>query len=99
MVPGMQVAQAGSNSWAVSARGFNGTLSDKLLVMIDGRSIYTPVHSGTYWDDQSVPIEDIDRKPILVRIAKSKSTIGCLRHQGVNTPSIVLRHLICNSLT
>lgn len=61
MVPGLQVAQAASNRWAVSARGFNGVFSNKLLVMMDGRSIYTPIFSGTYWDDQSTLIADIER--------------------------------------
>ena len=65
MVPGLNVARVSSNSWAVSSRGFNGALANKLLVMIDGRSIYTPVFSGTYWDDQSTLIEDIDRIEVI----------------------------------
>lgn len=65
LVPGIEVARVASNEWAVSSRGFNGTLSNKLLVMIDGRSIYTPVFSGVYWDDQSTLIEDIDRIEVI----------------------------------
>lgn len=65
MVPGLQVARVSSNRWAISARGFNGPLANKLLVMIDGRSIYTPVFSGTYWDDQSTPVQDIDRIEVI----------------------------------
>ncbi|MBV8939642.1 MAG: TonB-dependent receptor [Alphaproteobacteria bacterium] len=65
MVPGMEVAQTASNAWAVSARGFNSAFANKLLVLIDGRTIYTPIFSGTYWDDQSVPIEDIDRIEVI----------------------------------
>lgn len=61
LVPGVQVARVMGNRWAVSARGFNGALSNKILVQIDGRSIYTPVFSGTYWEDQSTLIQDIDR--------------------------------------
>ena len=65
LAPGVQVARVSSNRWAVSARGFNGTLSNKLLVLIDGRSIYTPIFSGTYWDDQSTLIQDIDRIEVI----------------------------------
>jgi len=65
LVPGLQVARVSANDWAVSSRGFNGALSNKLLVMIDGRSIYTPVFSGTYWDDQSTMIQDIDRIEVI----------------------------------
>ena len=65
MVPGLDVARVSSNRWAISSRGFNGTLANKLLVMIDGRSIYSPVFSGTYWDDQSTLIQDIDRIEVI----------------------------------
>lgn len=64
-VPGLQVAQTASNRWAVSSRGFNGSLSNKLLVMIDGRSAYTPVFSGVYWDDQSTLLEDVERIEVI----------------------------------
>ena len=59
----LQVAQTSSRDWAISARGFNqpGGLSDKLLVMIDGRSIYTPLFAGVFWDVQNVLLADIDR--------------------------------------
>ncbi len=65
LAPGVQVAKLGSNRWAISARGFNNALANKLLVLIDGRTIYTPVFSGTYWDDQSTLIEDIDRIEVI----------------------------------
>lgn len=65
MVPGLEVAQSSSSNWAVTSRGFNGVLSDKLLVMIDGREIYTPVHSGVYWEDQTTLINDIDRIEVI----------------------------------
>jgi iron complex outermembrane receptor protein len=65
MVPGLQVARVSASSWAISSRGFNGALSNKLLVLIDGRSIYTPVFSGVYWDDQSTMIEDIERIEVI----------------------------------
>lgn len=65
LVPGMQVARQSTDHWAVSARGFNSTLNNKLLVLIDGRAIYTPVFSGVYWGDQSISINDIDRIEVI----------------------------------
>jgi len=65
MVPGLDVAQINANSWAISARGFNHQYSDKLLVMIDGRTVYTPLFAGVYWDTQDVPLEDIDRIEVI----------------------------------
>lgn len=61
LAPGLQVAQVGSNKWAITSRGFNDQLSNKLLVLIDGRSIYTPLFSGVNWDVQDTIIEDIER--------------------------------------
>src|SRR4051812_23205072 len=61
LLPNLQVAQVDSSQWAVSARGFNGTAANKLLVMIDGRSVYTPLFSGVFWDVQDTLLEDIDR--------------------------------------
>jgi iron complex outermembrane receptor protein len=61
MVPGLHVANIDSNTWAITARGFNGQFANKLLVMIDGRSVYTPLFSGVYWDVQDLLLEDIDR--------------------------------------
>ena len=61
LAPNLEVAQIGADSWAVSARGSNAASADKLLVLIDGRIIYTPLFSGTFWDAQDVMLEDIDR--------------------------------------
>ena len=61
LAPNLEVAQVNSHDWAISARGFNNTLANKLLVMIDGRSIYTPLDAGVFWDVQNVLLEDIDR--------------------------------------
>jgi len=61
LVPGVQVAQVNSNGWAISVRGFNSDLSNKLLVLIDGREVYDPLFSGVYWDVQDTVLEDIDR--------------------------------------
>src|SRR6202030_3863493 len=65
MVPGLDVAQINSNTWAISARGFNHQLSDKLLVLIDGRAVYTPTVGGVNWDTQDVPLEDIERIEVI----------------------------------
>ena len=65
MVPGLDVAQINANSWAVSARGFNHQFSDKLLVLVDGRTVYTPLFAGVYWDTQDVPLEDIERIEVI----------------------------------
>lgn len=67
----LQVAQSNSHDWAVTARGFNGaplsnnTLANKLLVMIDGRSVYTPMFGGVFWDVQNVLLEDVDRVEVV----------------------------------
>jgi iron complex outermembrane recepter protein len=60
LVPGMNVAQVDANQWAVSSRGFNDVFANKLLAMQDGRSIYTPLFSGVFWDVQGTLMEDID---------------------------------------
>ncbi len=61
----LQVAQVDSRQWAISARGFNGTAANKLLVLIDGRTVYTPLFSGVFWDVQEVPLEQIDRIEVI----------------------------------
>ncbi len=63
----MHVAQSDGHTWAISARGFNSSFAtaDKLLVLIDGRSVYTPLFSGVFWDVQDVPLEDVDRIEVI----------------------------------
>ncbi|HEY2781147.1 MAG TPA: TonB-dependent receptor [Steroidobacteraceae bacterium] len=61
----LQVAQKNSHDWAISARGFNTNLGNKLLVMIDGRTVYTPLYSGVFWDAQDYLLEDIDRIEVI----------------------------------
>lgn len=61
MVPGMQVARTDSNSWAISIRGFNNGLANKLLVLIDGRTIYNPVFGGVLWEAHNLMLEDVER--------------------------------------
>ncbi|HEV8580421.1 MAG TPA: TonB-dependent receptor [Thermoanaerobaculia bacterium] len=65
MVPGLEVARIDANTWAVSARGFNGRFANKLLVLIDGRSVYTPLFSGVFWDVQDTLLEDVDRIEVI----------------------------------
>lgn len=65
MVPGMDVAQIDSNSWAITARGFNARFSNELFVMVDGRSVYTPSFGGVYWDTLDVPLDDIERIEVI----------------------------------
>ena len=61
----LAVAQRGSHSWGISARGFNTELANKLLVMIDGRTVYTPLFSGVFWDRQDYLLQDIDRIEVI----------------------------------
>ena len=61
----LQVAQANSSQWAISSRGFNNVISNKLLVMIDGRTVYTPLYAGVFWDVQNVVLEDIERIEVI----------------------------------
>jgi len=65
MVPGVQVARSTSTGWAVSARGFNDQFSNKLLVLVDGRSVYNPQFSGVWWDAQSQMLDNIDRIEVI----------------------------------
>ncbi|HEX7961874.1 MAG TPA: TonB-dependent receptor [Terriglobales bacterium] len=65
MVPGIQVARLDENKWAIASRGFNGRFDNKLLVLIDGRSVYTPLFSGVYWNIQDVMLEDVDRIEVI----------------------------------
>ncbi len=61
MVPGIQVAHIDGNKWAITSRGFGDYFSNKLLVLMDGRSVYTPLFAGVFWDVLDTVIEDIDR--------------------------------------
>ncbi|WP_349027777.1 TonB-dependent receptor plug domain-containing protein [Methyloglobulus sp.] len=65
MVPGLHVAQISSTKWAISARGFNGLIADKLLVLMDGRSLYSPIHKGVFWEIQDRVLDDIERIEII----------------------------------
>lgn len=61
----LEVAQIDSRQWAISARGFNNVFADKMLVLIDGRTVYTPLYAGVYWDVQDTMLEDLDRIEVI----------------------------------
>lgn len=65
MAPGMQVARINSNQWAIGSRGFASRLSRSMLAMMDGRTLYTPLFAGVYWEVQDTLLEDIDRIEVI----------------------------------
>lgn len=65
MVPGLHVAQIDNGTWSIASRGFSQRWSDKLLVLLDGRVLYTPLFSGVYWDAVDTPLEDIERIEVI----------------------------------
>lgn len=65
LAPNLQVARIGAGSYAVSARGFLSPLANKLLVMVDGRSVYSPLFSGVFWEMQDVALEDVERIEVI----------------------------------
>jgi iron complex outermembrane receptor protein len=65
LAPNLQVARVDARNYAVTARGFNSAFENKLLVLIDGRSVYTPLFSGVFWDAQDVVMEDVERIEVI----------------------------------
>lgn len=65
MVPGIEVARIDANKWAVTSRGFNGRFSNKLLVLFDGRTVYSPLFSGVFWESLTYILEDIERIEVI----------------------------------
>ncbi len=65
MAPGMQVARINSGMWAIGARGFADRFASKLLVLVDGRSVYNPLFSGVFWEYQDTLLEDVDRIEVI----------------------------------
>ena len=65
LAPGLQVARIDSNKWAISARGFNGRFANKLLVLMDGREVYSALFGGVYWEAQDYPLDDIERIEVI----------------------------------
>ncbi|HEU5453027.1 MAG TPA: TonB-dependent receptor [Terriglobales bacterium] len=65
LAPGVEVAQFSANTWAISIRGFNSRFANKLLVLIDGRTVYSPTYSGVFWNEQDLLLEDIERIEVI----------------------------------
>jgi iron complex outermembrane receptor protein len=65
LAPNLQVARLNATQYAISARGFNNAIGNKLLVLVDGRTVYSPLYSGVFWDAQQVVLEDIDRIEVI----------------------------------
>jgi iron complex outermembrane receptor protein len=61
LLPGLEVARFNAGSWAISTRGFNSNAANKMLVLIDGRTVYSPLFSGTFWEIQDLVLDDIAR--------------------------------------
>ncbi len=65
LAPGVDAARIGDNRWSVSIRGFSGRWANKLLVLVDGRSVYTPLYSGTEWEQENIPLALIERIEVI----------------------------------
>lgn len=65
MAPGLDVARANSRQWAIASRGFNGVFANALLVLVDGRTIYTPLSAGVFWEEADTVLEDVDRIEVI----------------------------------
>jgi iron complex outermembrane receptor protein len=65
LVPGLHVAQIDGNKWAIGSRGFTDRLARSMLVLIDGRAVYSPLFAGTFWEAQDVPLQDIERLEVI----------------------------------
>src|SRR6266481_541760 len=91
MAPGVEVARVDSNTWSLGVRGFESTLSRSVLVLIDGRSVYTPLFAGVYWQVQDTLLEDIERIEV---IRGPGGTIW-----GANAVNAVINPITNNSMT
>ncbi len=65
LAPGVEVARRSAHAWSITMRGFNSDLANKLLVLIDGRSVYSPLYAGVFWDVQDTLLEDIERIEVI----------------------------------
>ena len=79
LVPGMQVGRVDANKWVVSARGFPGLFANKLLVLIDGRTVFTPLVSGVFWESQDIVFDDVEHIEIIRGLRCTPSTVQKLR--------------------
>ncbi|MBL0319269.1 MAG: TonB-dependent receptor [Alphaproteobacteria bacterium] len=97
LVPGLEVARSSSNQWSITARGFNGGFSNKLLVMIDGRTVYTPLFSGVYWGVQDTLLQDIKQIEVVLGPGGTlwganavNGVINIITEEAVNTQSKII---------
>jgi len=97
LAPNLQVAQIAAYQHAVTARGFNSAAADKLLVLVDGRTVYAPAFSGVYWDLQDVPAESIARIEVVSGPGGTlwganavNGVINVITHEASETPGTVL---------
>src|SRR5258708_6333120 len=65
LAPNLEVSRVNSSSYAISARGFNNAIGNKLQVLIDGRAVYTPLFSGVFWDTPDVFMQDVERIEVI----------------------------------
>src|SRR6185437_7818910 len=65
LAPGVQVARISANSWAITIRGFNYRYADKLLVLLDGRTVYSPIFGGVFWEIRDLMLEDVERIEVI----------------------------------
>ncbi|HEX7951797.1 MAG TPA: TonB-dependent receptor [Burkholderiales bacterium] len=65
LAPNLEVSRVNSSAYAISARGFNNSIGNKLLVLIDGRAVYTPLYSGVFWDTPDVFMQDVERIEVI----------------------------------
>ena len=65
LAPGLEVARRNAHAWSITSRGFNSDLANKLLVLIDGRSVYSPLYAGVFWDVQQVSLDDVERIEVI----------------------------------
>lgn len=65
LVPGLEVSQVNASDWAITSRGFNSLYANKLLVLVDGRAVYSPLFAGVFWDLQQQMLEDVDRIEVI----------------------------------
>ncbi|MDB5735770.1 MAG: TonB-dependent receptor, plug [Alphaproteobacteria bacterium] len=97
LAPNLQVAQMGASGYAITARGFNGNAADKLLVLIDGRSVYTSLYGGVMWDEKDVLPENIERIEVISGPAGTlwganavNGVINIITRKAADTPGGIL---------
>jgi iron complex outermembrane recepter protein len=97
LAPNLHVAQIDTGLWAISARGFNNGLANKLLVLMDGRTIYSPLFAGVFWDVQDAFMEDVDRIEVVSGPGGTlwgsnavNGVISVITKKAIDTPGLLL---------